>query len=277
MSSFASPNLPILPKLVLIFGDSGSGKSVAENAFQEHSFVPLHPIQDLKTFLESMCDLPSGSLHTPEGKASVPNFYRFLNNKMGILFDRCFEFLHRHYSNTSLASYHYCSKFYSDTYGAYNVSLYDMTHRFITHILLPDNVDHLSLKELEICSWSVMRDIIDPEFSAPFLRNSLDFLLLQRRHDVVINAIRNPHELSILQSYILSQSCIPYCISIQRQGITSLNTDVDQPELLNWCLNNLPSEQCFKLYNSHSLEQWSSFNRQLAFEIKYRLGSFCSL
>jgi hypothetical protein len=277
MSSFASPNLPILPKLVLIFGDSGSGKSVAENAFQEHSFVPLHPIQDLKTFLESMCDLPAGSLHTPNGKASVPNFYRFLNNKMDILFDRCFEFLHRHYTNTSLASYPGVYNSYSDLYGAYNVSLYNMTQLFINHILLPDSVDHLSLKDLEICAWSVMRDRIDPEFSAPFLRHSLDFLLLQRRQDVVIGAIRNPHELSILQSYILSQSCIPYCISIQRPSITSLNTDVDQPKLLNWCLNNLPSEQCFKLYNSHSLEQWSSFNRQLAFDIKYRLGSFCSV
>ena len=277
MSSFASPNLSILPKLVLIFGDSGSGKSVAQKAFQFHSFVPLHPIQDLKTFLESMCDLPAGSLHTPEGKASVPNFYRFLNNKMDILFDRCFEFLHRHYTNTSLASYHSCLNSYYDPYGAYNVSLYAMTHLFIDHILLPDSVDHLSLKDLEICSWSVMRDIIDSEFSAPFLRNSLDFLLLQRRHDVVINAIRNPHELSILQSYILSQSCIPYCISIQRPGITSLNTDVDQPKLLNWCLTNLPSEQCFKLSNSDSLEHWSSFSRQLAFDIKYRLGSSCSL
>ena len=88
MSSFASTDLTILPKLVLIFGDSGSGKSVAQNAFQEHSFVPLHPIQDLKTFLESMCDLPAGSLHTPKGKASVPNFYRYLNNKMDILFAR---------------------------------------------------------------------------------------------------------------------------------------------------------------------------------------------
>jgi len=133
-----------------------------------------------------------------------------------------------------------------------------MTHRFITHILLPDSVDHLSLKDLEICSWSVMRDKIDPEFSAPFLRHSLDFLLLQRRHDVVIGAIRNPHELSILQSYILSQSCIPYCISIQRPGITSLNTDVDQPKLLSWCLTNLPSEQCFNLSNSRSLEHLTS-------------------
>lgn len=282
MSRVASTDLTILPKLVLIFGDSGSGKSVAQNAFQFYSFVPLHPIQDLKTFLESLCDLPAGSLHTPEGKASVPNFYRFLNNKMDILFDRCFEFLHRHYTNTSLASYHSCFNgsvkcpSYSDLYGAYNVSLYAMTQLFIHHILLPDSVDHLSLKDLEICSWSVMRDIIDPEFSAPFLRNSLDFLLLQRRHDVVINAIRNPHELSILQSYILSQSCIPYCISIQRPGITSLNTDVEQPKLLNWCLNNLPSEQCFKLSNSNSLEHWSSLSRQLAFDIKYRLGSFCS-
>lgn len=275
MSSFASPNLTILPKLVLIFGDSGSGKSVAQKAFQFYSFVPLHPIQDLKTFLESMCDLPAGSLHTPEGKASVPNFYRFLNNKMDILFDRCFEFLHRHYTNTSLA--HSWFNSYSELYGAYNVSLYTMTHLFIDHILLPDSADHLSLKDLEICSWSVMRDKIDPEFSAPFLRNSLDFSLLQRRRDVVISAIRNPHELTILQSYILSQSCIPYCISIQRPGINSLNTDVEQPKLLNWCLNNLPPEQCFKLSNFDSLEHWRSVNRQLAFNIKYRLGSFCSL
>lgn len=276
MSSLASPNLTILPKLVLIFGDSGSGKSVAQKAFQFHSFVPLHPIQDLKTFLESMCDLPAGSLHTSEGKASVPNFYRFLNNKMDILFDRCFEFLHRHYTNTFWVP-NILVNSYPDPYGAYNVSLYEMTHRFITHILLPDGVDHLSLKDLEICSWSVMRDIIDPEFSAPFLRNSLDFLLLQHRRNVVINAIRNRHELSILQSYILSQSCIPYCISIQRPGITSLHTDVNQPKLLNWCLNNLPPEQCFKLSNSDSLEHWSSVNRQLAFDIKYRLGSFCSV
>ena len=204
MSNFASPNLSILPKLVLIFGDSGSGKSVAQNAFQFYSFVPLHPIQDLKTFLESMCDLPSGSLHTPEGKASVPNFYRFLNNKMDILFDRCFEFLHRHYTNTSLATYHSCFNgsvkcpSYSDPYGAYNVSLYAMTHLFINHILLPDSVDHLSLRDLEICSWSVMRDRIDPEFSAPFLRHSLDFLLIQRSHDVVIIAIVDEVRRSIL-------------------------------------------------------------------------------
>ena len=277
MSSFASSNLKILPKLVIIFGNSGSGKSVAQKAFQRYSFVPLHPIQDLKTFLESMTDLPAGSLHTPEGKASVPNFYRFLNNKMDILFDRCFEFLHRHYTNTSLAPNHSDCDFYRDSYGAYNVSLYTMTHCFIHQILLPNNVDHLSLKDLEICSWSVMRDKIDPEFSAPFLRHSLDFLLLQRRQDVIINAIRNPHELTILQSYILSQSCIPYCISIERPSLTSLHTDIDQPKLLNWCLNNLPSEQCFKLSNSHSLEHWSSFSRQLAFELKYRLGSVCSV
>ena len=277
MSSLASPNLKILPKLVLIFGNSGSGKSVAQKAFQLYSFVPLHPIQDLKTFLESMSDLPAGSLHTPEGKASVPNFYRFLNNKMDILFDRCFEFLHRHYTSTSLASYHSCFNSYSDCYGAYNVSLFEMTHLFINRILLPDNVDHLSLKDLEICAWSVMRDIIDPEFSAPFLRHSLDFLLLQRHQDVVLNAIRNPHELAILQSYILSQSCIPYCISIQRPGINSLHTDVDQPKPLNWCLNNLPSEQCFELSNSYSLEHWVSFSRQLAFDLKFRIGSFCSV
>lgn len=277
MSSFASSNLKILPKLVIIFGNSGSGKSVTQKAFQRYSFVPLHPIQDLKTFLESMSDLPAGSLHTPEGKASVPNFYRFFNNKMDILFDRCFEFLHRHYTNTSLAPNLSYGDSSCDSYGAYNVSLYEMTHRFIHHILLPNSFDHLSLKDLEICAWSVMRDKIDPEFSAPFLRHCLDFLLLQRRQDVIINAIRNPHELSILQSYIFSESCIPYCISIDRPGITSLHTDVDQPKLLNWCLNNLPPEQCFKLSNSDSLEHWSSVNRQLAFDIKYQLGSFCSV
>lgn len=279
MPNVASPNLSVLPKLVLIFGDSGSGKSVAQKAFQFHSFVPLHPIQDLKTFLESMCDLPAGSLHTPEGKASVPNFHRLLfyrNRKTNILFDRCFEFLHRHYTNTFWVP-NILVNSNSELYGAYQVSLDEMTHLFINLILLPDGVDHLSFKDLEICAWSVMRDRIDPEFSAPFLRHSLDFLLLQRRHDVVLNAIRNSHELAILQSYILSQSCIPYCISIERPGISSLHTDVEQPKLLDWCLNNLPSEQCLKLSNSHSLEHWSSFSRQLAFELKYRLGSVCSV
>lgn len=277
MSHLASPSLSVLPKLVIIFGDSGSGKSVAQEAFHFHSFVPLHPIQDLKTFLESMSDLPAGALHTPEGKAYVPNFYRFLHGKMDILFDRCFEFIHRHYTNTSFASYHSSSKSYYEPYGAYKISLYEITQLFIDLILLPDNFDHLSFKDLEICSWSVMRDRIDPEFSAPFLRHSLDFLLLQRRHDVVVNAIRNPHELAILQSFISSHSCIPYCLSVQRPGIAPLYTDVDQAKLLDWCLSNLPSEQCFQLSNSYSLEQWGSYCRQLAFEIKYRLGTPCTV
>ena len=273
MSNLASPSLSVLPKLVIIFGDSGSGKSVAQEAFHFHSFVPLHPIQDLKSFLESMSDLPAGALHTPEGKAFVPNFYRFLDGKMDILFDRCFEFLHRHYTNTSFASYHSCFSSYHEPHGTYQRSIFEMTYLFIDQILLPDSVDHFSLKDLEICAWSVMRDTIDSEFSAPFLRHSLDYLLLQRRQDVVVNAIRNPHELSILQSYILSQSCIPYCISIQRPGVSPLNTDVDQAKLLGWCLNNLPSEQCFQLSNSSSLDYWSSYCSQLAFDIKYRLGT----
>ena len=76
-------------KNIIIFGNSGSGKTTIANYLVEnYNFIHIHPIGDLKIFLQEYFDCPS--LDTKEGKEYciknitedfTINFLSFLQNK----------------------------------------------------------------------------------------------------------------------------------------------------------------------------------------------------
>lgn len=250
-------DLKPLPKLVICFGESGSGKSEFQRILESClNFSWIHPINDFKQFLERKFGLQKGAMHTPEGKATKFEFNEFFPKDLEI---HLYWFLADHYGISGIET--------PDYVNGTRKTLGTITKLMVDRIFAQAK----TLGEIETLAWKEMKDI-DPHFSLPYVRRELTRLLREGK-DVVMLAIRNQHEQVLIQEVMEQGNCIPHLVKINRPGYEGLFTDVEQDEMFNALHGVVPETQIYLRTNDYpTLAEWKAECYELGYFLKYSLG-----
>jgi hypothetical protein len=247
----------LLPKLVICFGESGSGKSEFQRILESClNFSWIHPINDFKQFLERKFGLQKGAMHTPEGKATKFEFNELFPKDVET---HLYWFLADHYDISGLET--------PDCVNGTGKTLGTITKLMVDRIFTQAK----TLGEIETLAWKEMKNI-DPHFSLPYVRRELARLLREGK-DVVMLAIRNQHEQVLIQEVMEQGNCIPYLVKINRPGYEGLSTDVEQVGMFNALHGVVPEIQIHLVTNDFpTLAEWKAECYGLGYNMKYSMG-----
>jgi hypothetical protein len=265
------------PLLICVFGNSGCGKNTFADEFIKEGYKYLHPITDLKNFLEDQCGLERGSLDTPEGKLHKPNFAEGYRKRLLGEPDRTLEKLYKDVHEFLEAHYGIVQPPYSKYRDEQNTieRIFDM----FPMILIQHKTewryeyDYDTLGDLMINAYHKMKEI-DPFFSRPYVRRELE-TNIDNGDDTIMLAIRNKHEVDVILDLKKRKDFDVEVIEIVRPNREGLSTDEKQKEIQDILVRslNLPVHL---VSNNQDLKSWKKFSKNNALYFKHKCNSdFC--
>jgi len=107
---------------IIAIGPSRCGKGTLAEIAKSQNYEEIHPIQDLKNFLERILDFPIGGLHTDYFKNTSIQEYTRVFFKFDRLYPKVYEFFTQHFSFLNPESNRYILNWISYEYTNFLVS-----------------------------------------------------------------------------------------------------------------------------------------------------------